>query len=154
MVRYAKLFQNNKLPISLELFCWFLACIYTSREATVWSCCFSLVCSSMLKVLWNNKSPISQYTVDWFCWFFASSHLHHVGYRLKLPKVDMALSGIGSQPIRFSCFKLKRIQNCMRYQVDCLFPWKLQKICYFELCCQILLVNQLYDFLLLTCLTC
>ena len=52
------------------------------------------------------------------------------------------------------CFKLKKIENYMRYQVDCLFPLKLQKIsCYFRLCRQILLVYQLENFLLFTCLT-
>ena len=34
-----------------------------------------------------------------------------------------ALSGIGSQPIRLSCFKLKKLDNYMRYQDDFLFHW-------------------------------
>ena len=57
--------QNNKLPIALgkvELFSLFVGCSYTSWEATVLSCCFIWVCSSMPKVLWNNKS---QYLWRW-----------------------------------------------------------------------------------------
>ena len=50
----SKVLQNNKATISLgrlELFCLFVACSYTSVEATVLLCCFSWVWSSMLKVL-------------------------------------------------------------------------------------------------------
>ena len=46
--------QNNKVPISLgrvELFYLFVACSYTSMEATVLSCHFSWVWSCMPKVL-------------------------------------------------------------------------------------------------------
>ena len=46
--------QNNKVPISygrVELFCLFIACSYTSTEATVLSCHFSWACSSMPKLL-------------------------------------------------------------------------------------------------------
>ena len=34
----------------------------------------------------------------------------------------------------------------MRYQVDFLLPLKLQKICYFRLCCKILLANQFAEY--------
>ena len=46
--------KNNKLQMSVgkvELFCLFVACSYTSREASVLSCCFSWVWSGMPKVL-------------------------------------------------------------------------------------------------------
>ena len=58
------LLLSNKVPISLgtvELFCLFVACSYTSMEATVLSCHFIWVWSwsCVPKVLRNNKSPIS-----------------------------------------------------------------------------------------------
>ena len=59
--------QNNKLQISLgkvELFCLFVACSYTSREATVLLCRFSWLLSGMPKVLGNNKSIISLERVE------------------------------------------------------------------------------------------
>ena len=44
------------------------------------------------------------------------------------------------------CFKLKKIKNYMRYQVDFLLLLKLQKIYYFGLCWKILLANQFAGF--------
>ena len=45
------------------------------------------------------------------------------------------------------CFELKKLKNCMRYQVDFLLPLKLQKISYyFGLCWKILLANQFAGF--------
>ena len=45
------------------------------------------------------------------------------------------------------CFKLKKLKNYMRYQVDFLLPLKLQKISYyFGLCWKILLANQFEGF--------
>ena len=45
------------------------------------------------------------------------------------------------------CFKLKKLKNYMRYQVDFLLPLKLQKISYyFGLCQKILLANQFAGF--------
>ena len=45
------------------------------------------------------------------------------------------------------CFKLKKLENYMRYQVDFLLPLKLQKISYyFGLCWKILLANQFAGF--------
>ena len=44
MLGMPNILQNNKLQVSVgkvELFCLFVACNYTSREATVSSCCFS-----------------------------------------------------------------------------------------------------------------
>ena len=84
----SKVLQNNKAAISLgrvELFCLFVACCYTSMEATALSCRFSWVWYGMPKVLWSNKSPISLETVVWFCWFFCS-YLHLVRYPLRLQK--------------------------------------------------------------------
>ena len=72
-----------------------------------------------------------------FVGFFACSCLHLARYPLTLQKIcyfRLALSSIGSQPIGLSrCFKLKKLKNYMRYQVDVLLPLKLQKICYFGL---------------------
>ena len=82
----------------------------------------------MSKVLWNNKSLISPERVEWFCWFFACSYLHLVGYPLKLPTFAVLswhcqhrLSA--NQIVR--CFKLKKLENSMRYQIDFLLPLKL-----------------------------
>ena len=45
------------------------------------------------------------------------------------------------------CFKLKKLKNYMRYQVDFFLPLKLQKISYyFGLCRKILLANQFAGF--------
>ena len=45
------------------------------------------------------------------------------------------------------CFKLKKLENYMRYQVDFLLPLKLKKISYyFGLCQKILLANQFAGF--------
>ena len=87
----SKILENNKATISLgrvDLFCLFVACSYTSMEATVLSCFFSWVWCSMPKVLWSNKS-ISLERVVWSCWFFASSYSHLVRYSLKLQKYDI-----------------------------------------------------------------
>ena len=43
-------------------------------------------------------------------------------------------------------FKLKKLKNYMKYQVDFLLPLKLQKICYFGLFLKILLANQFRGF--------
>ena len=79
LVRYALACQTiseGKMPISpgkVDLFCLFVACSYTSMEATVLTCCFSWVRSWMPKVLWNNKLSVSLERVEWSCWFFACS---------------------------------------------------------------------------------
>ena len=45
------------------------------------------------------------------------------------------------------CFKLKELESYMRYQVDFLLSFKLQKIsCCFRLCRKILLANQFAGF--------
>ena len=44
------------------------------------------------------------------------------------------------------CFKLKKLKNYMRYQVEFLLPLKLQKIYYFGLCRKILLANHFAGF--------
>ena len=51
----------------------------------------------------------------------------------------------GNQIVR--CFKLKKLKNCMSYQVDILLPLELQKISYyFGLCWKILLASQFSGF--------
>ena len=85
----SKILEYNKATISLgrvDLFCLFVACSYTSMEATVLSCWFSWVWSGMPKVLWSDKSPISLERIIWFCWFFVGSYLHLVRYPLKQQK--------------------------------------------------------------------
>ena len=47
---------------------------------------------------------------------------------------------LANQIVRY--FKLKKLKNYVRYQVDFLLPLKLQKMCYFGLCHKILLANQ------------
>ena len=143
LVRHARagmpnVLQNIKATISLgtvELFCLFVACCYTSMEATVLSCRFSWVWSDMPKVPWSNKSPISLERVMWFCWFFASSYLHLVRYPLKLQNMLFWAGSVrhslsANQIVR--CFKLKKLKKDMRYQVDFLLSLKLEEICYFE----------------------
>ena len=84
--RFSKITKQQYLWEGFELFCLFVAWSYTSKEATVLSCCFRWVWSSMPKDLWSKKSPISLERVEWFCRFFASSHLHLLRYSLKLQK--------------------------------------------------------------------
>ena len=120
----SKVLQNIKATISLgtvELFCLFVLCCYTSMEATVLSRWFSWVWSNMHKSPWSNKSPISLERVMWFCWFFESSYL---GWNCQVYNLS------ANQIVR--CFKLKKLKKNMRYQVDFLLPLKLEEIlCYF-----------------------
>ena len=45
------------------------------------------------------------------------------------------------------CFKLEKLENYMRYQIDFLLPLKLQKLSYYSgLCRKILLANQFSGF--------
>ena len=126
----SKVLQNNKTTASqvrIELFCFFVACGYTSMEATVLSCRFSWVWYGMPKVLWSNKSPVSLEKVVWFYWFFASSYLHLVGYPLKLQKIccfGLALSVIASQPIRLSAvLNLKNSKRIWCIKLIFCFHW-------------------------------
>ena len=124
-------------PGRLELFCLFVACSYTSMEATVLSYLFGWIWSCIPKVLWNNKSPISLERVEWFCWF-----LHLVicilldinwSYKNMLFWVDIFRHRLSVNHI-VRCFKLRKLENYMRYQVEFLLLLKLQKIlCYFGL---------------------
>ena len=69
------------------------------------------------------------------------------GYPLKLPKFSiLGWAGISTNQI-VKCFKVKKLNSYMRYQVDFLLPLKLQKIpCYFGLCHKILLANRFAGF--------
>ena len=49
-------------------------------------CSFSWVWSGIIKVLQNNKLPISLEMIEWFCRIFASSNLRVARYPLKLQK--------------------------------------------------------------------
>ena len=57
-----------------------------------------------------------------------------------------------NQVVRY--FKLKKLKNYMRYQVDFLLSLKLQKICYFDYATKYFWSISLDNFLLLNCLTC
>ena len=66
---------------------------------------------------------------EWFC-----SYLHLVRYPLRIQKYAILGCHRLSTNQIVRCFKLKKLENCMRYQVDFLLPLKLQKIsCYFGL---------------------
>ena len=149
--------QNNKLQISLgkiELFCLFVACSYTSREATLLSCRFSWVWSRMPKVLWNNKSLISLRRVEWFCWFFAWSYLHLVGYPLNLP--TFAILGrhceTSYQPTRLSdVLNLKNLKTIWGIKLIFCFHWSYKKYAILGYAAKYSWSISLQDFLLLTC---
>ena len=114
--------QNNKVLISqqrVELFCLFVTCSCTSMEGTVLSCCFKWLCSSMPKVMWNNKSTISMERFEWFCWaFFGSSYLHRIRYLLKQLKLLFS-AGIVRHPIRLS--DILNLKTRKLYEVSSLF---------------------------------
>ena len=80
---------------------------------------------------WNNKSLISLERVEWFCWFFAFSYLHLVGYPLKLPKfaiLSLVFSGIGSQPTRLSDdLTLKILKTIWGIKLIFCFHWSYKK---------------------------
>ena len=103
----------------------------------------------MPKVLWNNTLLIPLERVEWFCWFF---HVVifilldiHWSYQHLLFWASIVRQRLSANQI-VRCFKLKKLENYLRYQVDFLLPLKLQKICYFGLCCKILLANQFAEF--------
>ena len=83
---------------------------------------------------------ISLERVKWFCWFFACSYLHLVGYPLKLPKytiLDWHCQAIGSKPIRLSdVLNLKNSKTISSwFEVSSWFFASIEatKICYFVL---------------------
>ena len=125
--------QNNKLSISLgkvELFCLFIACSYTSREAKALSCLFSCVCSSMRKVLWNNKSPISLERVKWFCWFLCAiiwilSDIHW-SYRNLLFWASIVRHGLSDNQI-VRCFEFKNLKTIWGIKLIFCFHWSYKK---------------------------
>ena len=99
-------------------------------EATVLLCRFSWVCSSMFKVLWKNKSPISSDMIEWFCCILLDIHWSYKNMLFWTGIVRYSLSA--NQIVR--CFRLKKPKKYMRYQVDFLLPLKLEEIlCYFGL---------------------
>ena len=113
---FSKITMYRYLREGWELFCW------------IWP--------SISKILWNNKLAISLERVEWFCWFFACSYLHLVNipwsYNNMLFWVGIVRHRLSANQI-VRCFKLKKHENCMRWQVDFLLSLKLQKICYFGL---------------------
>ena len=124
--KFSKITKQQNLWEGLSYFFLFVACSYTTMEATVLSCHCSWLWSSMPKVLWSNKSPISLERVVWFCWFFASSYLYLVRYPLKLQRYTILRWYWQTQPLSQS--------DCQMYQVDFLLPLKLEEIlCHFGL---------------------
>ena len=83
-------------------------------------------------VLWNIKLTISGkcwVIVLIFCWVICILLDIHWSYKNLL--FWLTLSGIGSQPIRLSCFKLRKLENPMKYQVDLCFHWSCKNIVLF-----------------------
>ena len=116
--------SNNKEPRSpekVELFCLFVACSYKSMETTALSCSFSWVLYGMLKVLRNNKLPISLERVKWFCWFFRVLICILLDIHWSCKKVQFwagnVRHGLSANQITRH-FKLKKLENYMRFHVD------------------------------------
>ena len=136
----SKVLQNNKATISperVELFCLFVACSYTSMEATVLSCRFSWV--------WSACPKFSEVTNHQFLWKGSCDFVDflqvvicilldiHWSYKNMLFWVGIVRHSLSANQI-VRCFKLKNLKNNLRYQVDFLLPLKLEKIlCYFGL---------------------
>ena len=103
-------------------------------EATVLSCCSSWIWSSMPTFIWNNKLEISLERVEWFCWFFALILYIlldiHWSYKIVLFQAGIVRHRLSARQIVRS-FKLKKLENYMRYQIEFLLPLKLQNISYY-----------------------
>ena len=101
---------------------------YTSMEATMLSCCSSWIWSSMPKFIWNNTLEISLERVEWFCWFFALILYIlldiHWSYKIVLFQAGIVRHRLSARQIVRS-FKLKKLENYMRYQIKFLLPLKL-----------------------------
>ena len=69
----------------------------------------------------------------------------HCSYKNMLFWAGLVRHGLSSNQI-VRCFKLKKLENCVTYQVDFLLPLNLQKIWYFGLWPKILLANQFAEF--------
>ena len=126
LVRHAQVCPtSSKITISLErvqLFCLFVVCSYTSMEATLLSCCFSWVWSSMPKVLWNYKSSISLERVSDVVVICILLDVHW-GYKNMLFWVV-----IGSQPIRLSdVLNLKSLKTIWGNKLIFCFHWNYKK---------------------------
>ena len=130
--RFSKISKQQSLK-TVELFCLFVACCYTSMEATVLSCGFSWVWSNMSSSLKQQITSIFRKDRDFvdflqavicllldICWSYKNM-LFWAGI------VRYSLSA--NQIVRY--FKLKKLKKDMRYQVDFLLPLNLEEILYY-----------------------
>ena len=130
----SKVLQNNKATISperVELFCLFVACSYTSMEATVLSCHFSWV--------WSACPKFSEVTNHQFLWKGSCDFVDflqvvicilldiHWSYKNMLFWAGIVRHSLSANQI-VRCFKLKKFKKDMSYQVDSLLPLKLEEI--------------------------
>ena len=91
---------------------------------------FDEACQGMSTVLQNNKATISLGRVELFCLFDACSF---TSIEAMLFWAGIVRHGLSANQI-VKCFKLKKLKNDMRYQVDFLLQLKLEEIlCYFGL---------------------
>ena len=120
--RFSKITKQQYLWV-VELFCLFVACNYTSMEATVLSCRFSWVKFSEA----TNHEYLWQGSCD-FVDFFASSYLDiHWSYKNMLFWAGIVKHSLSVNQI-VRCFKLKKLKKDVRYQVDFFLPLKLEEI--------------------------
>ena len=134
-LRFYKI-TNQQLSLGrVELFYLFVVCSYTSVEATVLSCCFSWVWSSMPKVLSTNHQYFWKGLSDLVDFLQAVIYVLldiHCSYKNMLFWVGNVRHSFSANQI-FKCFKPKKLKHDMSYQVDFLLPLKLEQICYFGL---------------------
>ena len=158
----SKVLQNNKATICLgrvELFCLFVACSYTSMEATVLSCRFSWV--------WSACPKFSEVTNHQFLWKGSCDFvdflqvviciLLDIHWSYKNVLFWAALSGIASQPFRLSdVLNRKKLEHDMRYQVDYFASVEARKnfMLFWVMTPKYSWPISSQGFLLLTCLTC
>ena len=136
------LLKKNKVLISLgrvELFCLFVACSYTSMEAT----CYHAI-SVGYGPTYSKFSEVTNRQYFWkgfilgdFVDFFQVVICIFLDIRWSCKNILFWVGTVrhtlsANQIVRY--FKTKKLENYMSYQVDFLSPLKLQKIsCYFEL---------------------
>ena len=104
----------------------FVACSYTSMEATLLSCHFSWVWSRMPKGLWNDLWKGLSDFVDFLHAVTCILLDIHWSYKNMLLWVAIARSRLSTNQI-LKCFKQEKLENYMRCHVDFLLLLELQK---------------------------